>query len=205
MGHHDFYNHKRTGRLVHCYGALVGKSTIGMYVVKEVYSYHAHGDTSLNVSHNCTIIGSTNYRYLSHANHAAKHKQLGTFKTVFVDHNDHKVCIDSQSRRTDFIVGLVMLLSIPVLFFIIPCCYGCFVSYTGTGNRNNYSTTAAANQQPNESGSPPSVADSDLSDSDVDIVCAVTKGLYFAVKMIGEHMDVIIYIIGQIAADDDDL
>ena len=133
MGEYDRYSHKRTGRLVHSYGATTTSgalftSTVD-YFVNEIYSYHAHGDTNFDVTHNCTMVKSKSYNNLEDAQSAAQSVQLGEFRTVFVAKDDRHSCIDYNTRTNDFIIGLIALISLPILFFVVLSGCLCYVLY----------------------------------------------------------------------------
>ena len=133
MSEYDQYSHKRTGRLVHCYGTTVtihsrsGNSVY--YCVNEIYSCHSHGDTSLDDTHNCTMRGSKSYNNLEDAQSAAQSVQLGEFRTVFVANNHGHSCIGAETRNYDHLLALAMLISLPGLCLLPCCCAACWFGY----------------------------------------------------------------------------
>ena len=129
LSEYGIYSHKRTGRLIHCNVEPFS------YFVNEIYSFHAHGDTSFDNTHNCTIVGSKRYSQVAHARHAAANSPLGAINTIFVSYSYGNSCIAAETRHADYVMGLSFLLLSPVFPFVL-CFLGLCASdqsvYPGT-------------------------------------------------------------------------
>lgn len=131
MAQYNEFDSAHTGTLIDTY--IVGITTHNRkssdttnYHVAELFRYQTIGDNMETHLHNCSLTMIKKYPKLSQATRSADSKLLGTTRTIYVSNLAPKTCIDEKMRVVDFIVGLTLLLSVPLL--TVSCCVPCIYS-----------------------------------------------------------------------------
>ena len=187
MMNYGKYSHKRTGRLVHCYGST---DDFTDHYVDEIYSYHAYGDASLDDTHNCTIIGNHWFNHLTSARNAATRVPLGTIETVYIADVDGSMCVDSITRHNNFVIGVSLLLS------SLGCCLIPFFVYACLRNRIAFEeSTTSTPTNGTDNGDIEAVGRGSSHGSNV-------EGAYTAVKAVCIDAEGVLDIVDDVDFDD---